>query len=75
MIGDDPAPLGSASNPIMTHVDEEWCHDDKSSSGEDTDIMSTPKFWESLTHDYLAIPADECADTDPPTVPPACEGP
>jgi hypothetical protein len=55
VIGDDPAPLGSASNPIMTHVDEEWCHDDKSSSGEDTDIMSTPKFWESLTHDYLAI--------------------
>lgn len=25
VIGDNPAPLGSVSNPIVIHVDEGWC--------------------------------------------------
>ncbi|KAJ5198754.1 uncharacterized protein N7498_007871, partial [Penicillium cinerascens] len=42
VVEDDPAPLGSASNPIVIHVDEEWCHDnaEQLSSGDDTDIMT-----------------------------------
>jgi hypothetical protein len=45
VVRDDPTPLGSASNPIVIHVDEEWCHDDvdQLGSGDDTDIMSTPE--------------------------------
>ncbi|KAJ5664303.1 hypothetical protein N7507_005034 [Penicillium longicatenatum] len=27
VIGDDRAPLGSASNPIVIHVGENWCYD------------------------------------------------
>ncbi|KAJ5198770.1 uncharacterized protein N7498_007887 [Penicillium cinerascens] len=51
VVEDDPAPLGSASNPIVIYDDEEWCHDEAEQlgSGDDTDIMSTPEFWEDFT--------------------------
>ncbi|KAJ5364558.1 uncharacterized protein N7496_010271 [Penicillium cataractarum] len=41
----DLAPLGSASNPIVIHVDEE--------------IMATPEFWETLIDDNFTVPAGE----------------
>lgn len=82
LIRDDPALLGSASNPIVIYVDDDWCHDDADQldSGDDTDIMSTPEFWASFTHDSLAVLADERADVGlvsvlPPAVPPARESP
>jgi hypothetical protein len=51
VIGDDLAPLGSASNSIVIQVDEGWCHDDPDQLGSDadTEVMATPQFWGTLT--------------------------
>ena len=80
MIRDDPTPLGSPSNPIVIHVDEEWCCNDPDQLGssDDTEIISTPEFWADVTHDSLVVPADECSDADllfvlPSTRLPDCE--
>jgi hypothetical protein len=56
VIGDDLAPLGSASNPIVIHVDENWYSDepDQLGSDADTEIMATPDFWETLVGRNLA---------------------
>jgi hypothetical protein len=61
VIGDDPAPLGSASNPIVIHVDEGWCRDetDQLSSDADTEIMATPEFWGTLTGVDFAVPVKD----------------
>ncbi|KAJ5464327.1 uncharacterized protein N7458_000013 [Penicillium daleae] len=54
VIGDDLAPLDSASNPIVIYVDE-----DHFGSDVDTEIITTPEFWETLISGDFAIPADE----------------
>lgn len=61
MISDDPAPLGSASNPIVIHIDEHWCRGetDQLSSDAETEIMATPEFWEAWTHESPTVPAVE----------------
>jgi hypothetical protein len=61
VIGDDLAPLGSASNPIVIHVDEDWCYDktDQRSSDTDTEVMATPEFWEALIDESFSVQADE----------------
>jgi hypothetical protein len=55
VIGDGLAPLGSASNPIVIHVDEDWCYDkiDRGGSDADTEVMATPEFWEALIDESL----------------------
>lgn len=60
---DDPAPLGSPSNPIVIHVDESLCRNERDQLGSDaeTEIMATPEFWGTLTGGDFAIPADEGA--------------
>ncbi|EKV04138.1 hypothetical protein PDIP_88570 [Penicillium digitatum Pd1] len=80
VIGDDPAPFGSASNPIVIHVDEDCGHDEAEQLGSDadTEIMATPEFWEKLIDESLPAPADERADVNsvsvlPPTTQLACE--
>jgi hypothetical protein len=64
VIGDDPAPSGSASNPIVIHVDEGWCRDETDQLGSDanTEIMATPEFWGTLTGENLTVPVNEEAD-------------
>jgi hypothetical protein len=61
VISDDPAPLGSASNPIVIHVDEDWCRDkiDQLGSDADTEIMATPEFWDAWTRESLTAPPVE----------------
>ena len=61
MIGDDPAPLGSASNPIVIHVDEDCGYNEAEQLGSDadTEIMATPEFWEKLIDESFPVPADE----------------
>jgi hypothetical protein len=61
VISDDPAPLGSASNPIVIHVDENRCRDeiDQLGSDADTEIMATPEFWDAWAHESLTVPAVE----------------
>lgn len=61
MIGDDLAPLGSPSNLIVIHVDEDWRHDgiDQLDSDADIEIMATPEFWETWVDESLTVPADE----------------
>jgi hypothetical protein len=61
VISDDLAPLGSASNPIVIYVDEGWCRNgtDHFGSDVDTEIITTPEFWETLISGDFAIPADE----------------
>ncbi|CAG8206107.1 unnamed protein product, partial [Penicillium nalgiovense] len=64
VIGDDPAPLGSASNPIVIHVDEDCGYNEAEQLGSDadTEIMATPEFWEKLIDESFPAPADERAD-------------
>ncbi|GIK06063.1 hypothetical protein Aspvir_010181 [Aspergillus viridinutans] len=66
VIGDDLAPLGSASNPIVIQVDEGWCREepDQLGSDADTEIMATPEFWETLTGANFAIPVKDDAAID-----------
>lgn len=82
MIGDDPAPLGSASNPIVIHVDEDYGYDEAEQLGSDADtkIMATPEFWEKLIDESFPAPADERADVNSvsvisPTTQLACKDP
>lgn len=71
VIGDEPAPLGSASNPIVINVDEGWCHSEagQPDSDADTEIMTTPEFWEKLIEESYPDPANGGADVDPTSVP------
>ncbi|OQD78027.1 hypothetical protein PENANT_c097G09795 [Penicillium antarcticum] len=64
VIGDDPAPLGSASNPIVIYVDEDCGYDEAEQLGSDadTEVMATPEFWEKLIDENFPAPADERAD-------------
>jgi hypothetical protein len=65
VIGYGPAPLGSASNPITIHVNEDCGHNETEQlgSGANTEIMAALKFWENLITalyddiviDYLAV--------------------
>lgn len=80
VIGDDLAPLGSASNPFVIHVDEDFCPEgaDQFSSDADTEIMATPEFWENLIDEGFPAPANEGTDVGPtsllaPIGPPACK--
>jgi hypothetical protein len=82
VIGDDPAPLGSASNPIVIHVDEDCGYDEAEQLGSDadTEIMATPEFWEILIDESFPAPAEERADVNSvsalsPTTQLACEDP
>lgn len=60
MIGDDFAPLGSASNPIVIHVDEDWCHDETYRlSDADTEILAISEFWGTLIGESFTALADE----------------
>jgi hypothetical protein len=70
VIGDDLAPLGSASNPIVIHVDEGWYRDepDQLGSNADTVTMATPEFWGTLTGGNFALPADEATAVDSSSV-------
>jgi hypothetical protein len=54
-VDDDLAPLGSAINPIVIY--EDWYHDetDLLDYDADTEIMTTPEFWENLIN--RAFPA------------------
>jgi hypothetical protein len=58
---DDLAPLGSASNPIVIHVNEGWCRDkpDQLDSDANTKVIATPEFWGTLTGGNIAIPISE----------------
>lgn len=82
VIRDGPAPLGSASNPIVIHVDEDWCHGETGQllSDGDTEIITTPEFWQNLIDESFPGPEKEGADIDlvsvpAPTTPPACGDP
>ncbi|KAJ5489166.1 hypothetical protein N7539_004056 [Penicillium diatomitis] len=70
LIGDDLAPLGSASNPIVIHVNEGWYGDepDRLGSDADTEIIATPEFWETLIGRNLAAPVDEGEAVDSSSV-------
>ncbi|OKP09487.1 hypothetical protein PENSUB_5165 [Penicillium subrubescens] len=70
VIGDDLAPLGSASNPIVIQVDEGWCQDepDQLGSDADTEIMATPEFWGTLTAGHLAVPVKDDVALDSSSV-------
>lgn len=62
-IGDELAPLGSDSNAIVIHVDED-CGRDKAEqldSDADTEIMATSEFWENLMDECFPVPTDEGA--------------
>lgn len=43
VIRDEPALLSSSSDPLVTYVDEGWCHAERDSNA-DTEIMTTPEF-------------------------------
>ncbi|EKV19134.1 hypothetical protein PDIG_06310 [Penicillium digitatum PHI26] len=82
VIGDDPTPFGSASNPIVIHIDEDCGHKEAEQLGSDadTEIMATPEFWEILIDESLPASAHECADVNfvsvlPPTTQLVCEAP
>lgn len=82
VIGDESAPLGSAFRPIVIDVDEGWCHGEvgQPDSDADTEIMTTPEFWENLIDESYPDPANGGADVDPPSVPartrpPTCDDP
>lgn len=81
VIGDDLAPLGSASNPIVIQVDEGWCRDEPTQLGSDadTEIMATPEFWGTLTGANVAVPVKDDAAIDSsvrvPIRPLVCEDP
>jgi hypothetical protein len=82
VIGDEPAPLGSASNPIVINVDEGWCPSEAGQPDSDanTDIMTTPEFWENLIEESYPNPANGGADVDLTSVPartrpPPCDDP
>lgn len=66
MIRDDPAPLDSASNPIVIRVDEDCGYDEMEQPGSvaDSEIMATPEFWENLIDGSFLVPADEGATVD-----------
>jgi hypothetical protein len=82
LIGDDLAPLGSFSNPIVIHVDEGWCRDetDQLDSDADTEIMATQESWGTLIGGNFAVPVGENAAVDSSSVrasttSPVCEDP
>lgn len=55
------APLGSASNPIVIYIDEDWYYNkiDRYDSDTDTMIIAIPEFWEALIDESFSILADE----------------
>ena len=61
VIGDSLAPLGSASNPVVIYINEDWCYDktDRCDSDADTEVMAIPEFWDALIDESFSIPADE----------------
>lgn len=61
VIGDDLAPLGSASNPIVIYVGECSCRNGTDQVGfdADTEIMTTLECWETLIDGDFTVPADE----------------
>ena len=75
VIWDGLAPVDSALT-IVVHVDEDWCYDkvDQRGSDTDTEIMTTPEFWEILIYENFSVIAGEreavglssvCAQTRP----------
>lgn len=60
VIRDDPAPLDSASNHIVIHVDEDCGYDETEQPGSvaDTEIMPTPEFRENSIDGSFLVPAD-----------------
>lgn len=74
--------LGTEANPIVIHIDEDWCHDetDLLGSDADTEILATPEFWETLTGESFTVPADDgeavgSFSVRAPTRSPVCEHP
>ncbi|KAL2695809.1 hypothetical protein AAEP93_003109 [Penicillium crustosum] len=61
---DDLAPLDSASNHIVIHVDEDCGYDETEQPGSvaDTEIMPTLEFWENLIDGSFLVPADEARE-------------
>lgn len=61
------SPLDSASDPNMTRVDDGRCQDepDQLGSNADTEIMTTPEFWGSLTSGNFAHLGEHEAAVDP----------
>lgn len=70
VIRDDPAPLDSASNHIVIHVDEDCGYDEVEQPGSvtDTEIMATSEFWENLIDGSFLVPADEGVTVDLPSI-------
>ncbi|KAJ5577523.1 uncharacterized protein N7459_006487 [Penicillium hispanicum] len=57
-VDDDLAPLGSTANPIIIHDD--WSHDEAElpDSDADTEIVTTPKFWEMIDRAFPTSASD-----------------
>ena len=66
VIGDNPVPLGSASNPIMIYVDKDCGYDEAEQLGSDadTEIMAIPEFWENLIDESFPVPVNERVDVN-----------
>lgn len=58
LIEDEPALPNSASNSNMIQAEADWLRDepDNLDSDADTEIMTTPEFYESLTSGNIAYP-------------------
>lgn len=68
MIGDDPTPLSFAFNPMVIHIDNDWCHDkvDWFISDADTEIEATPESRENLINYTFSATANKNLDVVPP---------
>jgi hypothetical protein len=53
--------LGTQANPIVIYVDEGWSGNgtDQFGSDRDTEVMTTPEFWETLIGGNFAVHADQ----------------
>jgi hypothetical protein len=70
IVGDDPALLSSASNPIVIYINECCCRDetDQFYSDADTEIMATLEFSGTWTDGNLAAPGNKGAAIDSSSV-------
>lgn len=66
VIRHDSAPLDSASNHIVIHVNEDCAYDETEQPGSvaDAETMPSPELWENLIDGGFLVPADEGATVD-----------
>lgn len=69
VVEDERALWSSSYNPIMTYVEEGWCHGEAGQSDGDTEIMTTPEFWENLINERYLDLANGSVDVDPTSLP------